>query len=158
HLPIQAVVKRQVGIESCAVGAEVPVSQVEGVLHVVQVANVEVAVHGIEILREQRDVLHLGTADALQADRTLAGYAGLPADAEQGASSRGPQHAAVEFEDRPGYVTAEPQEQSGKGKSPLFQGSPCPKDVEEERIGAEARKDAGTVHMTAALVVDRDGN
>ena len=45
---------------------------VEGVFQVVKVANLQIAIDGVLVLRAHNDILHLRATGALQADRELA--------------------------------------------------------------------------------------
>ena len=72
RLAVEAVPEREIGVEPRPVCADVALGEVERVLHVVEVADLEVAVHRIELLRRQHQVLHLRPADPLDPHRELA--------------------------------------------------------------------------------------
>ena len=64
-LAVQAVPERQVGIEPRSEGTRVGVTEMERVLHVVEIADLEVAVDLVELPGCEHHVLHLGTPYAL---------------------------------------------------------------------------------------------
>ncbi len=82
-LPVEPVPEREVRVQPRAVRAEIAAREVERVLHVVEVADLEVPVHRIELLRRQHEVLDLGSPDALDPDVELAARERLGDDADQ---------------------------------------------------------------------------
>ena len=65
HLTIEAIPESEVGVEPGAIRPLLGLSEVKCVLGVVQVADLQVAVHRVELLRRQHQVGYLGPPGAL---------------------------------------------------------------------------------------------
>src|SRR4051794_29759525 len=65
---VEAVPEGKVRVQTRPVRTRVGIGQVERVFHVVQVANLEVAVEGVELLRREHEILDLRPADPLQSN------------------------------------------------------------------------------------------
>src|SRR5438270_13713424 len=82
-LAVEAVPEGEIGIQPRTIRPLVALCEVERVLHVVEIANLEVAVHRIELLRRQHQVLYLGPSHAFDAYGELAPRQGLRHHPEQ---------------------------------------------------------------------------
>src|SRR4051794_12291158 len=71
RLPVQSVPESEVRVQSRTVGAEVRGGEMEAVLHVVDVADLQVTVDLVELLRRKQHVLDLGPTDPLEANVEL---------------------------------------------------------------------------------------
>src|SRR6266849_8786285 len=63
---VEAVIESEIGVQASAVRADVILREVERVFIVVYVANLEIAIDGIEYFGAEGDVLDLRPADAFQ--------------------------------------------------------------------------------------------
>ena len=82
-LPSRPSQKREIRIQPRAVRAHVAIREMEAVLHVVDVADLEIAVDLVELLGRQQQVLDLRPADPLDADADLATRQRLRDDPDQ---------------------------------------------------------------------------
>src|SRR4051794_13312309 len=125
----------------------------ERVLHVVEVANLEVSIDLIELLGPQHQVLDLGPPDALDADVELAAGQRLGDDADQFGAT---QQRAIDLDDEREHVLA-----VEVNRPRITEGELTRRDclqrrgsVEDERIPARTGEDTHPVPGTAMLVVD----
>src|SRR6516162_9372645 len=81
-LAVQAVPECQVRVQPGTVGVYVGGAETERVVHVVQVADFQIAVHPVELPRVQQQVMH-GSADPLYTEVDAAAGQGLPDHPEQ---------------------------------------------------------------------------
>ena len=143
-LPVEPVPEGQVGVQPRPVGAEVAVCEVECVLHVVEVADLEVPVHLIELLRRQHHVLHLRAPDAFDANVELAARERLGDDAEQ---RRAVEKGGVEFDHEAEDVLAVEEDRPRIGERQPFgcDRLQCRGGVHDERVPSRAGEDANAV-------------
>ena len=155
RLAVQAVDGGEVGVQPGAVGAAVVLAHVEGVFQVVEIADLQIAVDLVELLHRHDDVLDLGAAEPLDADRELAGDHRLADHGEQRRPGALEQRLAVGLDDDAQDVRA------GQAVlTLLFEGEPPGlerlqpgRQVDEERVRAQAGVDAQPVAAPAPLVV-----
>src|SRR6266576_1963636 len=74
---VEAVVESEISVQPCAIRSNVVLGKVEGVFIVVQVANLEIPINGIEYLCAESDILDFRPANPLQTDWTFAGRQSL---------------------------------------------------------------------------------
>ena len=60
--------KREIRVHPRAIGTKVCRPQLECVLLVIQIANIQIPVDGVEVLCAEDDAFHQGAAEALQTD------------------------------------------------------------------------------------------
>ena len=157
HLPVEAVPEREVGVQPRAVGAGVGVSEVEGVLHVVEVADLQVPVDRVELLRREHHVLHLGATHPFDPDVELAAGQGLGDDAHERPAG---QEAGVDLDDDAQHVLAVEEDRPGVGERELprrdrRQGRA---GIHDERVPPHAGEDPHAAPRPALLVVDAEGD
>src|SRR5258708_3481056 len=80
---VEAIVESEISVQPCAIRSNVVLGEVEGVFIVVQVANLEIPINGIEYLRTESDILDFRPANPFQPNRPLAGRNSLGDDGEQ---------------------------------------------------------------------------
>ena len=129
----------------------------ERVLHVVEVADLEVPVHLIELLRRQHHVLHLGTPHAFDPHVELPAGERLRHDADQ---LRSAQQIAVHLDDEAQDVLAVEEDRTGIGERQFARGDRGQRrtGIHDERIPARPGEDAHAVPRAALLVVHRERN
>jgi hypothetical protein len=158
-LPVQTVVELQAGAEARAVGAAILASDVEGVLQVVQVAQVDVAVDGVRAVPLHADVLDLGPTHPFEADGPPAHREGLGHDGHQGCVGDPP--TAVDLDDQTEDVRALHGVRRVLPERHLPGGDRLEDrlDLKDERIGRQPGERPDTLTFTAASVVHchRDG-
>ena len=115
-LAVEPVPEGEVGVQPGPVGAQVARPEVERVLHVVEVADLEVAVHRVELLRRQHHVLHLGPAHAFDPDVEPAPGERLRDDADQ---LRAAEQRGVDLDDEAEHVLAVEEDRAGIGERQL---------------------------------------
>ncbi|CAM5723042.1 hypothetical protein SHIRM173S_06248 [Streptomyces hirsutus] len=155
-LAVQPVEEGQIGAQPGAVGSDVVLAQVEGVLRVVEVADLEIAVDGIELRAPHDDVLDLRSAHALQPDRVTVGGHGLADDGHQRAGVAAEHRGDVEFEDDGQHVHAV-QGVGGPGLERqllLRLGGQHACQVDEERIEPRTGEDPHTARLGRLLLAD----
>ena len=153
---VEPVEEGQVRVEPGAVRAEVGLAQVEGVLGVVEVADLEVAVDGIELLVLQEEVLDLRSAHALQPDRVPPEVTVSPTTPSSGPVS-GPSTVAVSSSRTmlrhvgalDGVDALGPERQPLQHVGGLLGGQ-----VEEERVQPRPGEDPQPVHLGRLLHAD----
>ena len=157
-LPVEPVPEREVRVQPRAVRAEIAVREVERVLHVVEVADLEVPVHRIELLRRQHEVLDLGSPDALDPDVELAARERFSDDADE---RRTAQERGVDLDHEAEDVLAVHVDRPVIGELHLAGRDRLERRgrVHDERIPARAGEDANAVAGAALRVVhaERDG-
>ena len=157
-LAVQTVPEREVRVQPGPVRALVGVAEVERVVHVVQVADLKVAVHRVELLRREHQVGHLGPPGALEADVEAAARQGLRDHADQ--LSAAGQHGAVDLDHQAQDVLAVKVDRARVCERELSGGDRLQRRgrIHDERIPPRAREHADAVDLAAMLVVhpDRD--
>ena len=139
---VETVEESQVRVEPGTVGAQVLSPQVEGVLVVVQVANPEIGVDGVEFLHSQHAVLDLGASHSLQTYRAVSHRQGLCDNRKH--RGRAEHLDSVDLQDQAKYillgqsVIADFLERKPTRLDRLAKRV----DVEKERIGTESGEDA----------------
>src|ERR687898_2869668 len=108
---VEAVPEGKVGVQPRAIGSLVGLGQVERILHVVEVADLEVAVHDVELFRREHEVLHLRAADTLESDWELAPRQRLRHHSEGAFSAE--QLSAVDLNDEAQPVLAVEKDRAG---------------------------------------------
>ena len=128
-------------------------AEVERVVHVVKVADLEIPVHRVELLRRQHQVGHLGPPGALEADVEAASRQGLRDHAEQLGAAR--QHGAVDLDHQAQDVLAVEVDRARVGERELSRGDrlQCGRRIHDERIPPQAGEHANAVGLASALVV-----
>ena len=157
-LAVEPVPERQVRVQPRPVGALVDVRRVEGVVHVVEVADLQVAVDPVELHGPEHHVRNLGASGALEPDVELAAGQRLRGDADE---LHVPEHGrAVDLDDEPEDVLPVEIDGAGVGERQLAGGDGLQhrRRVEDERIPARAREDPGAVARVARLAIDRRGH
>ena len=157
-LAVETVPEGEVGIQPRPVGALVAVRELERVFHVVEIADLEVAIDGIKLLRRQHHVLHLGPADTLDPDVEPAAGQRLGDHPDQLHASE--QLRAVDLDHEGEDVLSVHVDGAGVGKGELsrrdrLQRRRC---VHDERIPARPGEDANAVTGAALLVVHAEAD
>ena len=157
-LPVEAVPESEVCVQPCAICGHVSLGQLEDVLHVVEVANFEVAVHRVELLWGQHQVLHLGPAHAFDSNVELASRQGLRHHPDKLHTVE--DVCAIELDDEAKDVLAVEVDRARIGER-----EPSCRDrlqrggsIHDERIPAWAGEDANAVGRAASLVVQAEGD
>ena len=151
RLAVEPVPEREVRVQSREIGALVGLGEVEPVLHVVEVADVEVAVHLVELLRGEQHVLDLGPADALDADVELPTGQRLRDHADERA--RRPGSAPVDLDHEREHVLAVHEDRAVVGERELSgrDGLQRRPGIEEERVPARSGEGADPVVLSRPL-------
>ncbi len=156
-VPVEAVPEGEIGVQPGPVGAQVAVRQVERVLTVVEVADLQVAVDRVELLRGQHHVLDLGAPDALDPHVEHAAGERL---GDHGQQLRAAEKRGVELYDEAEDVLAVEEDRRRVGERQLPRGDGLQRcgGVHDERVPAPAGEDPDTVPLAAGRVVDPEGD
>ena len=127
----------------------------ERVLHVVEVADLQVPVDRVELLGGEHHVLHLGPTHPFDPDVELAAGQGLGHDAHERPAG---QEADVDLDDDAQHVLAVEEDRPGVGEGELAgrdrrQG--CA-GIHDERVPPDAGEDPHAAARTALVVVDAE--
>ncbi len=154
RLAVEPVPEREVRVQAREISRLVGLGEVEPVLHVVEVADVDVAVHLVELLRGEQHVLHLRPADALDADVELPTRQRLRDHADERVAAE--EARAVDLDDEREHVLAVHEDRAVVGERELLGRDrlQCRPRIEEERVPARACEGADPVVLTARFVTD----
>ena len=154
RLAVEPVPEREVRVQAREISRLVGLGEVEPVLHVVEVADVDVAVHLVELLRGEQHVLHLGPADALDADVELPTRQRLRDHADERVAAE--EARAVDLDDEREHVLAVHEDRAVVGERELLGRNrlQCRPRIEEERVPARACEGSDPVVLTARFVTD----
>ena len=128
----------------------------ESVLHVVQVADVDVAVHLVELRRCEQHVLHLWAADALDADVELPTRQRLGDHADEAAAAEEPRAVDLDHEREDVLPVHEDRAVVGERELAGRDRLQCRPGIEEERVPARPRERPDAVVLSTGILADRE--
>ena len=129
----------------------------ERVLHVVQVADLQIPVHRVELLRGEHHVLHLGAAHSFDPDVERSPGERLGDDADEPPVR---EEAGVDLDDDAEHVLAVQEDRAGIGESELVgsdrrQGG---SSIHDERIPPRPGEDPQATPGATLRIVDAEGD
>src|SRR6516162_7169006 len=158
-LAIKTVIERHAAVEAGAVRAEIIQPKLEAVLFAVEIADVEVAIHGVGGFVHHDEVLDLGATDAIEprAKRTVGRRLGDHRD--ERSSLRAKQRRVLDLNDDTEYVLALQRIHAGDFRNPPVEPDPARKLlIDEERIEAAPGEDVEAPGTRSCFVADADRN
>ena len=150
-LTVETVPERQVRVQPGPAGVLVGAAEVERVLHVVEVPDLKVAVHRVELLRRQPQVGYLGPPGALEPDVEPASREGLRDHAIQLSTAK---NRTVDLDNQAEDVLAVQVDRARIGERELSRGDRLQRGrrIHDERIPPRAGEHASAAELIPPLV------